>query len=151
LETVGEKTSREDTQKERQQRDYGERKSRFAKTEFLIIDGKVDTPSEEGDAGESDTGSGDDHRKIGGYHEQTSNGNYLGTRAAGRIGYFENEEPWNHANNSDDDEGEFPTVNFPHEAAEGLARGAPEKHARREDGLSHGAALVGEGIGNHGL
>src|SRR5580704_7964112 len=59
LETVGEKTSREDAQKERQQRDYGQRKSGFAKTEFLIIDGKVDAPGEERDAGESDTGSGD--------------------------------------------------------------------------------------------
>ena len=38
-----------------------------------------------------------------------------------------------------------------HDAAKGEAGGSPEEHARSENGLRHGAPLIGERIGNHRL
>src|SRR5580658_8314580 len=42
-------------------------------------------------------------------------------------------------------------MDIAHQAAKGLACGSAEEHTGSEDGLRHGAPLIGEGIGNHGL
>ncbi len=151
LETVGEKAAGQDADQEREKRDDSNRERGFAKTEFLVVDGKVSAPREQRDAGECNARSGDNHCEISRNGKQANDWDNFRARPAGRLGQSKDEESRYHANEAYQDEGVFPAVDFAHDAAKSLTSSTAEEHTGSENGLSHGAALIRERIGNHGL
>ena len=151
LDAVSKVAARQNSKHERKKGDKGERNGRLPKAEFFVVHGKICAPGEERHTRESDQGSRDDHGEIGGYAQETGQRNNFRARSARGFGQLEDEEARQEANHANNNKSIFPTVPRSDEAAKSQSGGSAEEHAGSENRLRHGAKLIREGVGNHGL